>query len=394
MKRTKTETKKNILNKIFFNKLIVFTSILVSFIALALPANASTVRVQSGALNISNNLLVNSNTLFVDSANNKVGIGIATPSAALEINGANDVQHLKVFEDDATPTQNIVNITRRNNLAVAIREPTRAALFIQDHQADYPLYIVNQDETALLTMFGDGSFNLENQFVYNGTSNSVGIGTTSPGSPLHVVGQTRVDRAAGGLTGLSLRDTTNGINRNFCNDNGLLQFSGSNQACSVQSDLVITTAGKVGIGTTNPASTLTVIGNFSATGTKAAVINTSYGAIAFYAMESSEVRLYDEGTSSLQSGSKLISLDSIFAEAIDTSSYLVYVTPLEDSNGLYVTQKTSTSFLVKENKGGASNIEFSYIISGKRKDFKDVRLYKFPNFDFGRNKSLNETTII
>ena len=53
--------------------------------------------------------------------------------------------------------------------------------------------------------------------------------------------------------------------------------------------------GNVGIGTSTRASTLTITGNFSATGTKAAVVNTTYGIRKLYAMESPDIRFYDEG---------------------------------------------------------------------------------------------------
>ena len=63
------------------------------------------------------------------------------------------------------------------------------------------------------------------------------------------------------------------------------------------------------------------------------------------------------------------------------------------SNGLYIESQTPTGFIVKESNGGASNIEFNYLISGKRKDFKDVRLYKMNNFDFGSKNSTIQQTI-
>ena len=72
-----------------------------------------------------------------------------------------------------------------------------------------------------------------------------------------------------------------------------------------------------------------------------------------------------------------------FAEVIDTTDYIVHLTPKGNSNGLYVTVQTPLSFTVKENNAGTSNIEFNYLISGKRKDYKDIRLYKMNNFDFG-----------
>ena len=55
------------LRQIFSFKSITLTSILILAIALALSVNAATVRVQSGALNVSNNLLVNTNTLRLKS---------------------------------------------------------------------------------------------------------------------------------------------------------------------------------------------------------------------------------------------------------------------------------------------------------------------------------------
>ena len=77
--------KKNVLGRIFSHKSTNFTS-LIFILAVALIfmplANAATVRVQNGVLNISNNLLVSTNALFVDAANNKVGIGTTSPGIA------------------------------------------------------------------------------------------------------------------------------------------------------------------------------------------------------------------------------------------------------------------------------------------------------------------------
>ena len=44
-----------------------------------------------GNLILANNLTVDTNTLKVDAANNRVGIGTATPAAPLDIAGSNGV---------------------------------------------------------------------------------------------------------------------------------------------------------------------------------------------------------------------------------------------------------------------------------------------------------------
>src|SRR3989338_3043508 len=73
------------------SKLPSFASILKLTIALALffiaafMISGAGITAENGALNVSNNLLVNTNTLFVDSANNRVGIGTNSPTSSLQI---------------------------------------------------------------------------------------------------------------------------------------------------------------------------------------------------------------------------------------------------------------------------------------------------------------------
>jgi hypothetical protein len=57
---------------------------------------------------------------------------------------------------------------------------------------------------------------------------------------------------------------------------------------------------------------------------------------------------------------------SVLAATIDRQvNYLVFITPQGESRGLYVTNKTSTGFEVRENGNGASSIAFDYRIVAK-----------------------------
>src|SRR5205823_1488486 len=71
-----------------------------------------------------------------------------------------------------------------------------------------------------------------------------------------------------------------------------------------------------------------------------------------------------------------VQFDPDFAQFIETSAYHVFLTPYGDSNGLYVADRTANGFLVQEQKGGTSNLTFSYRVVAKRKDVASPRMAK------------------
>jgi hypothetical protein len=68
-------------------------------------------------------------------------------------------------------------------------------------------------------------------------------------------------------------------------------------------------------------------------------------------------------------------LDRTFAQTVDVSSdYHVFLTPVGDCRGLYISQRTATGFEVHELGGGQSNVSFDYRIVALRRGFENVRL--------------------
>ncbi len=73
----------------------------------------------------------------------------------------------------------------------------------------------------------------------------------------------------------------------------------------------------------------------------------------------------DFGEAQLVNGQAAVSLERTFASTIDRArSYLVFITPEGDSNGLYVASKTPNGFIVRESRSGHSTLGFQYRIVG------------------------------
>jgi hypothetical protein len=74
----------------------------------------------------------------------------------------------------------------------------------------------------------------------------------------------------------------------------------------------------------------------------------------------------DFGKAQLVNGRTYVRIDAAFANTMDDdAAYMVFITPEGDSNGLYVVNKTSGGFEVRENKSGRSTLAFSYRIVAK-----------------------------
>jgi hypothetical protein len=121
---------------------------------------------------------------------------------------------------------------------------------------------------------------------------------------------------------------------------------------------------------------LNISGNLTVSGTKSSTAKLQNGReIALYAVESPENWFEDFGSGEMNNGVAWIPLEASFAEATNaTVSYHVFLTANGDSNGLYVSRKTTTGFEVREHGGAASNVAFDYRIVVRRRGYETIRM--------------------
>jgi hypothetical protein len=120
-----------------------------------------------------------------------------------------------------------------------------------------------------------------------------------------------------------------------------------------------------------------VTGNLFCTGTLGAVTKAgSTLKVGVYGVQSPENWIEDFGSGALFGGVTTINLEPTFAKTISTSKadYHVFLTPAGDCEGLYVANRTATSFEVRELKRGTSNVAFDYRIVAHRKGLESARL--------------------
>jgi len=187
-----------------------------------LIGNQSGGSIAATTLTASGDANFDSGTLFVDSTNNRVGVGTASPESILHLNPGTDL----------TPDANGVgHLMIDGNGYTSFLTMDGTATWIGNNSNGRAL-ILATDETARLTVLGTGN---------------VGIGTTSPASKLHIVDSgeaLRMERSGYDTYGFQ-HSAGNGIEfRNFTDTRTELYFDG---------------AGQLGIGNTAPETPLTIV---------------------------------------------------------------------------------------------------------------------------------------
>ena len=178
-------------------------------------AAGDTLTINGTALSIPNNLNFDSNTLFLDSSNNRVGIGTASPSYTLDL----ETSQASAFRIKGTTNGVDVNCGIENT-GTDSDDGALLAITAQAGAGDPTLrFAIPATETWTVGI--DNSDNDKFKISQNSTlhtdtrltiaGSKVGIGTSAPEAKLHVVGSTIVTGdlgVTGSITGSHLTDGT------------------------------------------------------------------------------------------------------------------------------------------------------------------------------------------
>lgn len=94
-----------------------------------------------------------------------------------------------------------------------------------------------------------------------------------------------------------------------------------------------------------------------------------------YTNVSTDVTVQTSGVATLSNGRASIAFDPSFAASVSAASpVIVTVTPVGNSNGVYLAEVSGAGFTVVENNAGKSNITVNYIAIGKRAGYEQPQL--------------------
>ncbi|MGA8532619.1 MAG: hypothetical protein WB615_00760 [Candidatus Tumulicola sp.] len=135
------------------------------------------------------------------------------------------------------------------------------------------------------------------------------------------------------------------------------------------------TGGQCGI---DSAGTMTCSGGFQGASVQVRHRTSGGQHVLAYAAQSASSTIEDVGTAKMVDGIANVQIEPTFASVMDGKWYYVFVTPLGDTRGLYVSMKSRNGFQVREIERGRSNVDFDYRIVAHPFGAKDDRLPPAP----------------
>lgn len=100
-----------------------------------------------------------------------------------------------------------------------------------------------------------------------------------------------------------------------------------------------------------------------------AVVPTSQGDLPLHAIEAPDARFVDYGTAETKNGSAYITIDPAFAETVDLTSYMVFVSPQGTTAALAVAEQTLEGFTIRTSE----DTSFVYKIIAMRRGYEEKR---------------------
>jgi Collagen triple helix repeat (20 copies) len=115
------------------------------------------------------------------------------------------------------------------------------------------------------------------------------------------------------------------------------------------------------------------LGNTYNTGYHADLVQSEGKITPAYAVTSTKVKVYDDGSANLINGTARIEFSSEYSLLISGNGKpTITVSPMGQCAGLYIVSVDEKGFTVAEMNNGNSNVEFSWIAIGKRSDASSV----------------------
>lgn len=320
---------------------------------------ANSVPLFTTATNVQNSMIIQKNNL--------IGIGQASPAATLDVNGTAN------FSGTITAPSLFSFTSNAYNVFSVTSAPTGTALFGQTNSQ------TNQFNSY--GVYGSAVATSGNAIgVYGRALNTSGIGVFGQFGKPSYAGSTYF---GGGFTGVWGDGGPGTSAQSFgvagTVDDGVagMFMNNSNQGNYTVDILALNNSWMLEVLAVNGGDCfIDNNGDLSCSGTTSSVVPLDGGkrSVALSAIESPVNWFEDAGEARLVNGRAVVRLDADFIQTVNTArDYKVFPVPNGDCSGLYVTNKTATSFEVRELGGGSSSVAFDYRIMALRRNYENVR---------------------